>query len=118
MSRIVHLIATLVMVACFVAGLLYAPWWIVPVLGAVYALLRRSRSAPMEAAVAALVATLLLLARQIASPAFGRLLAQLGEIFPIPGAGVLALSALVAMTLAYSSARVAIGVAGVRDGPR
>lgn len=118
MSRVVHALATLLLVACFIAGLLYAPWWIVPVLATAYALLRRVRSAPLEAAVAALIATLLLLVRQIASPSFGRLLAQLGEVFPVPGAVVVAMSALLAMLLAYSSARVAIGVAGVRDVPR
>lgn len=118
MSRVVHAVATLLLVACFIAGLLYAPWWIVPVLAALYALFRRARSAPVEAAVAALLATLLLLVRQIASPAFGRLLAQLGEVFPVPGAVVVALSALLAMLLAYSSARVMIGVAGVRDASR
>lgn len=118
MSRAIRVLATVALAACFTAGLLYAPWWIVPLIAAAYALLRRAGSAPAEAAFAALLATLLLLVRQIASPAFGRLLAQLGEIFPLPGAGVLALSALLAMTLAYSSARVAIGVAGVRDRPR
>lgn len=117
MSRVVHLLATVLLVACFIAGLLYAPWWIVPALATVYALLRRTRSAPAEAAAAALIATLLLLVRQIASPAFGRLLAQLGETFPVPGAAVVVLSALLFMLLAYCSARVVIGVAGVPGRP-
>ena len=118
MTRVVHTLSTLLLVACLIAGLLYAPWWIVPAIAALHGLLRRVRSAPMEAAVAALLATLLLLVRQIVSPAFGRLLSQLGEIFPVPGAAVVGLSALLAMLLAWSSARVAIGVAGVRDLPR
>jgi hypothetical protein len=114
-SRGLRILLLLVLAAAFAAGLLFGAWWTIPAVAALYALVRRARSAPLEAAMAALLATLALLARQMLLPSFGRLLAQLGEVFPVPGTAVAGFTLLLAVTLAFTSARVVVGVAGVRD---
>lgn len=98
--------------AAFVAGLYLVGWWTVPVVAGVYALLRRDVRASREAALAALVATVALLTRQMMLPAFSTLLAHLGQIFPVPGLAVLALSLALAILLAFTSARVVTGIVG------
>ena len=63
----------------------------------------------------AFIASLVLLSRHMVLPGFGRLLDQLGGIFPVPGLAVVGITLLLAMLLAFTSARVAIGVVGVRQ---
>ena len=101
----VIILAIVFAVATFVAG-----WLSVPVLGALFALLVRKPSAPGEAALAALLGWGALLARAALVPAFTTLLARLGGIFPMPGAGVLILALVFAMALAWSSARLVTAV--------
>ncbi len=100
----------LLLVALIGAGTTYVAWWAVPIVAAVYALVRRDVTAPRDAMLAALIAWLLLLARMAQFSAFGTLLDRLGKIFPIPGVGVMALALLLAMTLAWSAARVVTGL--------
>lgn len=75
-----------------------------------YALLRRHARAPAEAMTGALLASLILLARQMLMPAFTNLLTQMGSIFPVPGIFIFGLTLLMAMVLAFTGARVASGV--------
>ncbi len=101
-----------VLAVCFVAGLWFVAWWTIPLIAALYALVTRHRAAALEAMAAALIASLLLLARQLMGPAAGPLLSTLGQVFPIPGLAVAGVTLLLAMILAYTSARVMLGVAG------
>ena len=81
-------------------------WWSVPVVCALYALIRRSAAAPGEAALGTLVAWVALLARVAVLPAFAPLLKALGGVFPVPGF-VLAIVALAfAIGLAWSASRI------------
>lgn len=100
------------------AGTTLLGWWSVPMIAAVYALLRRDVRAPREAMIAALIAWVALFARVMQYSAFSTLLDRLGRIFPMPGPGVLALALVLAMLLAWSAARVTIGVAGVSNPSR
>lgn len=81
-------------------------WYSVPVLGALYALLLRKEHAAGDAALAALLGWGALLARVSAAPSFTTLLDRLGGIFPIPGTAVVALTLVLAVLLAWSSARI------------
>ncbi|MES2522236.1 MAG: hypothetical protein V4617_06015 [Gemmatimonadota bacterium] len=98
--------------AAFLGGLYLVAWWTVPLVAGAYALLRRDSLASREAAVGALIATVVLLMRQMLLPAFSTLLSHLGQIFPVPGIVVLGLSLLLAMVLAFTSARVVTGIVG------
>ena len=102
----------LLLIVLLCAGTMFLGWWAVPVVAAVYALLRRNVSAPREAMLAALIAWLLLLSRMAQFSAFNTLLDRLGKIFPVPGMGVLALALVLAMALAWSAARVVTGEIG------
>ena len=108
-------IRLLLVAAAFTAGLYFVAWWTVPIIGALYALIRRNRAAPSEAMIGALVASLLLLVPSMTLPAFGTLLEQLGKIFPMPGIGVLGLTLMLFTVLAYTSARVMTGATGTRE---
>jgi len=108
----------LLLAAMVAAGTLLVGWWTVPVIAAAYALLRRSAVAPREAMVGALLGWTLLLVRQMQQPSFTTLLDRLGGIFPLPGIGVAGLALLLAVLLAWSAARVTIGVFGVSDRAR
>jgi hypothetical protein len=108
-------LAMLLLAALLNAGTMLLGWWSVPVLAAVYALLRPDPRAPREAMIAALLAWLVLFARLTTHSTFGTLLDRLGRIFPLPGLGVLVLALLLAMALAWSAARVTIGVAGTSE---
>ena len=112
MMRVVGVILAAV---AFAIGLYFQGWITVPLVGAIYGAGLRRRSAPPDAMVGAMLASLALLLPQAIMPAFPRLLEQLGSIFPMPGIAVLALTVLVHMILAFTSARVAIGVVGVRE---
>lgn len=101
-----------VLTILFAAGLWYVAWWTIPLIAAVYALVTRHRAAAWEATAAALVASAALLAPQLVGPASSALLSTLGQVFPIPGIAVAGVTLLLAMVLAYTSARVVLGVAG------
>lgn len=103
----------LLCLSLMLAGTWFAGWVAVPVIAAAYALARRDVRAPREAGVAALVAWVLLLIRLNQHPAFTALLDQLGQIFPVPGIAVVALSLGSAYVLAACAARVVIGVVGI-----
>ena len=105
----------LLLIVMLGAGTMFLGWWAVPVIAAVYALLRRDITAPREAMLAALIAWLLLLARMAQFGAFTTLLDRLGRIFPMPGMGVFALALLLAMALAWSAARVVTGAAATSE---
>ena len=110
--RIFTVILAMIIVAI---GTWFGGWLAVPVCAAVYAASRRSVHAPADMAVAASLAWAALLVRLSPNPAFGRLISQLGQIFPAPGAAVALLAIVLAAVLAFTAARVSIGVAGVRD---
>lgn len=105
----------LLLAAAFVAGLWFVDWWTIPLFAALHALLWRNRGAGVEAMFAALIATVVLLARQMLGPSFGTLVNTLGQVFPVSGVAVVGITLLLAMLLAYTAARSAIGLAGVRD---
>src|SRR5262245_15937887 len=105
----------LVCALSMLAGTWFVGWMAVPALAAVYALVRRDARAPREAGLAALLSWLLLLVRLKMQPAFTTLLAELGQIFPVPGVAVAGLALLLAVVLAMTAARFVIGVVGLRD---
>jgi hypothetical protein len=111
----IRMITTLLVAVAFAAGLYFVGWMAVPVVGAIYGAVRRRRSAPSEAMTGAMLASLALLVPQMIMPTFLRLLEKLGSIFPMPGIAVLALTVLLMMILAFTSARVALGIVGTRD---
>lgn len=90
----------------FAVATYFLGWWCVPALGAAYGVAMRRPSASGEAALAVLLGWGALLARVAMVPAFTTLVARLGGIFPLPGAGVVVLTLLFAMALAWSSARL------------
>ncbi len=100
----------LLLAALLAAGTLFFGWWTVPVIAAVYALVRRKATAPREAMLAALLAWLLLFSRVMSQPAFATLLDRLGQLFSMPGLFVFALSFGLAVVLAWSAARAVTGV--------
>lgn len=106
----------LAVTAAFVAGLFFVAWWTVPIVAAASAALSRDKTAPGDATVGAFVASLLLLAPRMLFPAFGTLLRQLGQVFPMPGIAVMLLGVVLTMILAFTSARVMLGVVGTRTG--
>jgi len=114
----IQAIRVLLLAAAFAFFLYIAGWTTVPLVAAVYGLAVRRRAAPREAMTGAMLASLGLLLPQMLSPAFTLLLGQLGAIFPLPGIAVLGLTVLLYMILAFSSARVATGIVGTRDGAR
>ena len=107
---------TVIVAAIVVAtGTWFGGWLAVPLCAAVYAATRRSTRAPLDMAIAASLAWAALLVRLSPNPAFGKLLSQLGQIFPAPGVAVAALASVLAAILAFAAARLSIGVGGVRD---
>lgn len=113
------LVALVILVAAFALGIWYVAWWTIPFIGGAWALARRSRRAPLEASIAVLVAEGALLLPALRSSTFSTLLDQLGGVFPVSGAGVVGVTLLLAFVLAYSSARVVLGMVGiVEQNPR
>lgn len=110
-----RILGVAVLVVVFTIGTWLGGWMAVPVIAIAYALLRRNVRAPREAGVAALVSWLLLLVRLKLYPGFNTLLEQLGQILPVPGIGVAALTLLFAVVLAATAARLTIGVVGVNN---
>ena len=105
----------LLVAVAFAIGLYFGGWVTVPLVGAIFAVAVRRRRAPADAMLGAMLASLGLLVPQAIMPTFSRLLEQLGAIFPMPGIAVLALTVLLFMILAFTSARVALGIVGVRE---
>ena len=97
-----------------IAGTWFLGWIAVPAIAAVYGLARRDMRAPREAGLAALLAWLVLLLRLKMQPSFATLLAELGQIFPVPGFAVALLALLLAIVLAMTAARFVIGIVGFR----
>lgn len=106
----------LLLIACFAAGVYFIAWWTVPLVAGLFALLYRGRRAPRDAMLGALSSSLLLLAPRAAVPSFAPLLRQVGQTFPMPGVAVLVLGVLLSMTLAFTAARVVLGIVGSREG--
>jgi hypothetical protein len=105
------LICALIVGSCtWVAG-----WWAVPAFAAIYAVVRRTNSAPADVAIGTLIAWSALLVIRLLQPGHSVLLARLGAIFPVPGFVVMIIAAMFAMMLAWSTARVVIGLSGVRS---
>ena len=104
-----------VLVVAFAAGTFVLDWSIVPVIASVIALVRRERGVVKEVAAAASFAWLLLIWRQMPNPAFAKLLAALGDIFPVPGTVLIGISLILAATLAASAARLSLGLVGLRQ---
>jgi hypothetical protein len=109
-----RILGVVLLAIAFSLGTWFGGWIAVPAIAVVYAFWRRDIRAPREAGVAALVSWLALLVRLKPNPAFNTLLAQLGQLFPVPGIGVAALTLLFAVILAASAARLTIGLVGVR----
>jgi uncharacterized membrane protein len=114
MNALLRIAALTLVVA---AGTLFLNWAAVPIIAAVYALLRRAPRATGEAAVSAALAWLLLIGRQATMPAFGKLLSTLGGIFPAPGIVLIGVSLLLAAILAACAARLSLGLFGIRSSP-
>jgi hypothetical protein len=100
----------LVVAACTWVG----EGWCVPIVGAAYALLRRSSAAPIEAGLGAMVAWAVLFLLNAGQPAFQVLLTRLGGVFPLPGVIVLVMAVVFAALLAWSAARLVLGTVGTR----
>lgn len=92
-------------------------WLSVPAIGAMHAGMRRTKSAPRDAGIAAVVAWLVLLLSLVPLPAFHRLLNQLGIVFPLPGPMLAVVSLLLAFLLAASAARLTLGIVGISNAP-
>ena len=92
----------------------FGEWWCVPLVGAAYALFRRSSAAPIEAGLGAMLAWAVLFLLNAGQPAFPVLLTRLGGVFPMPGAIVLVIAVLFASLLAWSAARLVLGMTGTR----
>jgi hypothetical protein len=105
-SKTVSLIKVLVLSVLMAAGTWLVGWYAVPCLATVYALVMRSKSAPSEATIAALLAWSALLARVAVRPAFTTLLDRLTVLFKMPGTIVVLLTIGFAAALAWSAARV------------
>ena len=96
-------------------GTWFGGWLAVPLCATVYAATRRTSRAPTEVAVAAAIAWIALLVRLVPNPAFARLMSQLGQIFPAPGFAVAILAVALASILAFTAARLTVGVTGVHE---
>ncbi|MGV3708356.1 MAG: hypothetical protein ACO1Q7_05900 [Gemmatimonas sp.] len=104
------LIRIVVLSVVIAAGTYFFGWMSVPIAGAVYALGMRTRSASIEAGIAALLGWGVLIARAAAMPSFNTLLDRLGQIFPVPGIAVACLTLAIATLLAWSAARIVSGI--------
>ncbi len=99
----------------YVAGTWLVGWWCVPLISIAYALLQRTRRAPVETAVGVTLAWSVLFLMQAMNPAFSTLLKRLDGVFPAPVPVVILAMVLFAALYAWSAARVTVGITGVRD---
>ncbi|MEP6780243.1 MAG: hypothetical protein ABJC26_10160 [Gemmatimonadaceae bacterium] len=106
------ILRVLLMAVAFAACTYFFGWVSVPLIGAIYAIIRRDFGAPSEAALAALLGWGGLLARVAMVPAFSVLLDRLGKILPIPGAVTGLVTLVFAAALAWAGARVITMVVG------
>jgi len=105
-----RLLRPLMLALVMAAGTFVIGWWAVPVIAAVYALVRRDTIAPVEATAAAAAAWLALLSWYLQYPAAVTLLDRLGKVFPVSGSKVAWLAIALASLLAGSAARVVTGL--------
>ena len=96
----------LLLAAAFALGTWILGWWGVPLLGAVWGVLRRGMPRFGSAFAAAAIAWALLLALDSGRGALDRLTTVMGGIFSMPGAVVLAVTVLYAALLAGCAAQV------------
>jgi hypothetical protein len=109
MSRSVRVV---VMAAAPPAATWSFGWVAVPVIAAITAAASRQRTAPVDMAAAAAFAWAGLLAWRATAPAFTTLLDRLGGVFPAPGWVLVVVAVLLAAVLAWSAARVVVGLLG------
>lgn len=100
----------------FALGTWILGWWAVPLLGAVWGLMRRGMPRFASAFIAAALAWSALLAFHATGGSMGRLTIVMGGIFSVPGAAMLVITVLFAALLAGCAAQVA-GIAGVANAP-
>ena len=100
--------STLLLAAAFALGTLILGWWAVPLLGAIWGLLRRGRPRFASAFAAAALAWAALLAFDAARApsAMGRLTEVMGGVFTLPGPVLLVLTLLFAALLAGCASQV------------
>ena len=96
----------LLLAAAFALGTWILGWWAVPLLGAVWGIMRRGHPRFVGAFAAAAVAWLALLAFDATSGSLGRLLTVMGGIFSIPAPLMLVVTVLYAALLAGCAAQV------------
>jgi hypothetical protein len=92
----------------------YIGWIAVPAVAAVAAVVRRTPDISGQVALGAALAWGGLLARHATAPGFGTLLDRLGAVFPAPGWVLLLVTVGLAAALGWSSARLVVGMVGVR----
>ena len=97
----------------FAIGTWVLGWWAVPLLGAVWGVLRRGMSRFGSAFAAAAIAWAVLLAMNAHGGALDRLTTVMGGIFSMPGSLMLAVTVLYAAILAGCAAQVA-GITAAR----
>lgn len=103
-----------VLVVAVAAGTHFIGWSAVPIVAAIAAVVRRRPELPGQMALAAALAWGGLLGWRATSPAFTTLLDRLGGVFPAPGWVLAIVAVLFAAVLAWSTARVTVGLLGVR----
>ena len=91
----------------FALGTWILGWWAVPLLGAVWGVMRRGRSRFASAFAGAALAWLALLAFDAARGPMGRMTSVMGGIFSVPAAALLLITVLYAALLAGCAAQVA-----------
>ena len=102
------LVRILVLAVAMAAGTWLLGWWSVPLIAALYSVARPADSGPVrDATIGAVLAWGAMLAWHASNPAFGRLSAAIGGIFPVPAVVVMFIAVLFAAALAASAARVA-----------
>jgi hypothetical protein len=102
----VFLLRSLLVAALVAAGTWFLGWWAVPLVGLGYGLARRRAPSAIEAALGAAIGWGALLGWQASAPAFGRLADALSGVFPLPTAGLVALTLCFAAGLAGGAARL------------
>ena len=98
--------STLLLAAAFALGTWILGWWAVPLLGAIWGVLRRGRSRFLSAFAAAALAWAALLAFDAARGPMGRLTTVMGGIFSMQGPMLLLVTLLFAALLAGCASQV------------
>ena len=100
------LVSTVLLAAAFALGTWILGWWAVPLLGAIWGMLRRGRPRFASAFAAAALAWAALLAFDAARGPMGRLTTVMGGIFWMPGPVLLLVTLLFAALLAACASQV------------